>query len=224
MSGWSQFFFVLYPYICISIMLLALAFRYVYRPGEWNARSSEIFERKSLRIGSLIFHYAILFSFFGHVFGLLTPDALMRALHIPTAVHLEVALVAGQIFAPLVIIGLAILLWRRLSNRKVYATTLPTDLIIIALILLNAFTGMYQAYVAHFSVFTTIGPWLRSLIIFQPEPALMLTVPAFMQVHVVSAFTLFALLPFSRLVHIFSVPVTYTLRPFIVYRRRYDGL
>ena len=98
------------------------------------------------------------------------------------------------------------------------------DMLVVVLILINGCTGFYQAYVAHFPVFVTVGPWLRSLVVFRPDVVLMETVPLFLQIHVVSAFTLFALIPFSRLVHIFSVPVTYALRPFQIYRRRYAGL
>ena len=121
-------------------------------------------------------------------------------------------------------VGLGILLWRRITNEHVWATTVPMDVLVVLLILINGCTGFYQAYVAHFPVFVTVGPWLRSLVVFRPDVVLMETVPLFLQIHVVSAFTLFALIPFSRLVHIFSVPVTYALRPFQIYRRRYAGL
>ena len=64
-----HFFFAYYPYICITLLLAGLAFRYVTDPGDWNARSSEIFEKTWLRRGSIIFHYAIILSFFGHIVG-----------------------------------------------------------------------------------------------------------------------------------------------------------
>ena len=187
-------------------------------PGGWNARSSEIFEKTWLRRGSIIFHYAIILSFFGHIVGLLTPDSVMHALRISMEAHTVVAVGMGMILAPLVVAGLGILLWRRITDEHVRATTVPMD------VLVNGCTGLYQAYVAHFPVFVTVGPWLRGLVAFRPEAVLMESVPLFLQIHVVSAFTLFALMPFSRLVHIFSVPVTYVLRPFQIYRRRYAGL
>ena len=212
-----RFFFAYYPYICITLLLAGLAFRYVTAPGGWNARSSEIFEKTWLRRGSIIFHYAIILSFFGHIVGLLTPDSVMHALRISMKAHIEVAVGMGMILAPLVVAGLGILLWRRSTDEHVRATTVPMDVLVVLLILVNA-------YVAHFPVFVTVGPWLRGLVAFRPEAVLMESVPLFLQIHVVSAFTLFALMPFSRLVHIFSVPVTYVLRPFQIYRRRYAGL
>ena len=148
----------------------------------------------------------------------------MHALRISMKAHIEVAVGMGMILAPLVVAGLGILLWRRITDEHVWATTVPMDVLVVLLILVNGCTGLYQAYVAHFPVFVTVGPWLRGLVAFRPEAVLMESVPLFLQVHVVSAFTLFALIPFSRLVHIFSVPVTYVLRPFQIYRRRYAGL
>ena len=82
-----HFFFAYYPYICITLLLAGLAFRYVTDPGDWNARSSEIFEKTWLRRGSIIFHYAIILSFFGHIVGLLTPDSVMHALRISMEAH-----------------------------------------------------------------------------------------------------------------------------------------
>ena len=63
------FFFGVYPYICLVIMTLGLGIRYVGTPGEWNARSSNLFAKKSLLTGSFIFHYTIILVFFGHVVG-----------------------------------------------------------------------------------------------------------------------------------------------------------
>ena len=174
-----HFFFAYYPYICITLLLAGLAFRYVTDPGDWNARSSEIFEKTWLRRGSIIFHYAIILSFFGHIVGLLTPDSVMHALRISMEAHTVVAVGMGMILAPLVVVGLGILLWRRITNEHVWATTVPMDVLVVLLILINGCTGFYQAYVAHFPVFVTVGPWLRSLVVFRPDVVLMETVPLF---------------------------------------------
>lgn len=224
MNAWLRFFFVIYPYICVTIMVLGLVFRYVATPGEWNARSSELFGQRALSIGSFLFHYAIILSFFGHIFGLLTPEWLMNSIGFSTGLHMKVAGIAGQILAPCVIAGLGILLWRRLANPEVRATTAPMDLMVMLFIMINAVTGMYQSWISHFGVFSTIGPWLRSLVVFNPNPEYMTFVPLFLKIHVLSGFTLFALIPFSRLVHFFSIPLTYLARPFILYRSRYGNL
>ena len=107
-----HFFFAYYPYICITLLLAGLAFRYVTDPGDWNARSSEIFEKTWLRRGSIIFHYAIILSFFGHIVGLLTPDSVMHALRISMEAHTVVAVGMGMIllFSGLVRGGFPVLL------------------------------------------------------------------------------------------------------------------
>lgn len=218
------FLFVVYPYICLSILVCGLLLRYVYAGDTWNARSSEIFERQTLRVGSMIFHVGILLSFGGHIVGLVLPDTALQAVGLNMQLHDELASMMGKLLAPLVIIGLGILLFRRLSNNHVRATTTATDIVIVLLILLNAFTGFYQSYVAHFPVFTTVGPWLRSVLSVYPAPVYMMTVPVFMKIHVISGLTIFALLPFSRLVHIFSAPVSYLTFPMTLYRKRYTTL
>lgn len=218
------FFFVIYPYLCLAIFVCALALRYIYSQNTWNARSSEIFEKQTLRIGSMLFHTGILFSFGGHIIGLVLPPAALQAVGLSMPVHVELATVAGKLLAPLVVVGLGILLFRRLSNAHVRATTCATDILVIALILLNACTGLYQSYVAHFPVFETIGPWLRSVLTLYPTPSYLMVVPSFMLVHIISGFAIFALLPFTRLVHIFSLPLTYLTFPATLYRKRYGGM
>lgn len=218
------FLFVVYPYICLTVLVCGLLLRYVYAGDTWNARSSEIFERQTLRLGSMIFHVGILLSFGGHIIGLVLPVAALQAIGLNMQLHAELATMMGKLLAPLVIIGLGILLFRRLSNAHVWATTTTTDIVIVLLILLNASTGFYQSYVAHFPVFSTVGPWLRSMLTVYPAPVYMMTVPLFMKIHVVSGLTIFALLPFSRLVHIFSAPISYLTFPMTLYRKRYNNL
>ena len=146
-----HFFFAYYPYICITLLLAGLAFRYVTDPGDWNARSSEIFEKTWLRRGSIIFHYAIILSFFGHIVGLLTPDSVMHALRISMEAHTVVAVGMGMILAPLVVVGLGILLWRRTTNEHVWATTVPMDVLVVVLILINGCTGFLSGVCGAFS-------------------------------------------------------------------------
>ena len=82
---------------------------------------------------------------------------------------------------------------------------------------------LYQVFGAGYEYRGTVGPWTRSLILFQPQPELMTEVPLAFQLHVLTATALFALWPFTRLVHVFSAPVGYLFRPYIVYRSRDGG-
>lgn len=218
------FSYVVYPYLCLAIMACGLVLRYIYAPEQWNARSSQLLEQRFLRVGAPLFHVGILLSFGGHIIGLVLPDAVLRFFGISMHAHALAASLAGKIIAPVVIVGLAILLYRRLSDKRVAATSSIADVLILLLIGINACTGFYQAYFAHYPVFSTVGPWLRTVLSLAPAPGLMVNVPSFLQLHIMSGFTIFALLPFTRLVHIFSVPVTWLRFPKTIYRKRYGDI
>ena len=220
----NQFFFGVYPYVCLVIMTLGLGIRYLGTPGEWNARSSNLFAKKELLTGSFIFHYSIIVVFFGHVIGLVIPLRWLNAIGFSEQVHAVVAGVAGMILAPLVLIGLGILLWRRVSVPNVWASTVPMDIVVILFIMWQACTGGWQDYFGSSPAFVPVGEWLRGVLICQPRPEIMAHVPVAIKIHAVCGFAIFAMIPFSRLVHFFSIPVTWLARPAIAYRRRYENL
>lgn len=220
----NEFFFGVYPYICLVIMTIGLIARYMAAPGEWNARSSNLFAKKSLATGSFIFHYAIIMAFFGHIIGLLIPAYILNAIGLSHNVHEAVAAFFGRILAPCVLIGLAILLWRRVVTRPVWATTVPMDIVVVVFIMWQACTGGFQDFFSSFNVFNTVAPWIRGILTCNPEPELMLHVPGYLKVHVVCGFAIIAMIPLSRLIHFFSVPVTWCFKPAISYRRRYENL
>lgn len=220
----NEFFFGVYPYICLVTMTLGLIVRYMVTPGEWNARSSNLFAQKSLTAGSFLFHYAIILAFFGHIIGLLIPAYILSAVGLSHNVHEAVAGFFGRILAPCVFIGLAILLWRRITVKPVWATSVPMDILVVALIMWQSCTGGFQDFFSNFNVFNTVAPWIRGILTCQPDPELMRHVPFYIKAHVICGFAIFALIPFSRLVHFFSVPVTWVFKPAISYRRRYENL
>lgn len=219
-----EFFFGVYPYICLTIMTLGLIVRYVATPGEWNARSSNLFAKKSLVTGSFIFHYTIIFVFFGHVIGLLIPAKVLASFGFTPSVHAAVATFFGKIFSVLILFGLCVLLWRRLANKNVLASTVSMDIVVILFIMFQGVTGGIQDFWPKGDAMAVVGPWIRGVLLWNPDPELMRAAPDVIQMHVISAFAIFAMIPFSRLVHFFSIPVTWFARPLISYRRRYENL
>lgn len=220
----NVFWFGVYPYLCLSSFTLGLVFRYLATPQEWNARSSNLFARKSLMVGSYIFHYAIIFAFFGHVFGLLTPTVILNGIGFTHNVHEAVAGFAGKFLAVGVVFGLTVLLWRHFASRDVWATTVVMDIVVVCFILFQGITGGCQDFFSNFNVFDTVAPWIKGILTFRPHPELMDSTPVFIKLHVICGFSIFAMVPFSRLVHFLSVPVLWCLRPLIQYRRRYENL
>lgn len=220
----NEFFFGVYPYVCLTIMTLGLIARYVATPGEWNARSSNLFAKKSLVVGSYIFHYTIIFVFCGHVIGLLIPSSVLSSFGFTPGVHEAIASFFGKIFAVLLLFGLCVLLFRRLTNKNVYASAVPMDIVVLLFIMFQAISGGVQDFWPQGDAMAIVGPWIRGVLIWQPRPELMNAAPEIIQCHVISAFAIFAMIPFSRLVHFFSIPLTWFARPLISYRRRYENL
>lgn len=220
----NEFLFGSYPYICLTIFTLGLLCRYIATPGEWNARSSNLFAQRSLMFGSYLFHYAIIFTFFGHIIGLLIPQEAMTAIGFNLHTHTVVARLFGDILAPCVFAGLAILLARHFLSREVLATTYPMDIVVILLIMWQACTGGYQDYAGNYDAFATVAPWIRGILVWEPQPELMTNVPVYLKVHVCVGFLIFACVPFSRLMHFISFPFTWFLQPVISFRRRYENL
>jgi len=121
--------------------------------------------------------------------------------------------------------GLGILLWRRLSEKRIWSVTTPMDLVVLVLLLVSTVTGVLVAGLYRFGStwFTVIfSPYLFSLIIFQPQVSLVAPLPWLIKLHVINFFVLLAVFPFSRLIHIATFPFTYLVRPWqiVIWNRK----
>lgn len=219
------FWWVIFPYILLTIMIVGLLYRLAFRQLTWVAPSTEIFEKKWLRIGSLCFHWGIILAFIGHVMGILVPKSFYVALGIDDHTYHLFAIWGGGLVGVVVVIGILILLYRRMTMPKVKHQVKFADLLALVMLLIVVGTGTYMSLIYNTTVIAyeyreTIGPWFRSLFVFQPEYQLMVPVPPLFQFHVISAFVLFAAIPFTHLVHMFSFPLRYPTRPPQQYRSR----
>lgn len=221
MNGWLIFWFASFPYVCLSIMAAGLCFRYLNAPETWNSHSTVLMETRMLRLASPLFHAGAILAVGGHAIGLLVPEGVWVFLLGSADAHDVIALFAGKFIAVFMLVGLGVLVARKLLNDRVKASSESMDLVVSAVMGICIITGLYQVYIGQAPLFLAVGPWLRGLLILQPDPTLLGMIPLYMQIHVIAAFLLFALLPFSRLVHIFSAPFTYALRPFLVYRKHH---
>jgi nitrate reductase gamma subunit len=221
----NQFWWLIYPYLCLVVMIVGSLYRYAYRPMNWGSRSSEILEKKQLRWGSQLFHWGILLVIVGHVMGLLVPVAVYQALGVSHNMYHENADILGGIAGLMTWIGLLILLVRRFGNRRVRKNSSVSDMVVLILLFIIVTTGdsitlVYNNIVGPYGYRHTIGPWVRGLLILHPQVALMAHVPMLFQVHIILAFLLFGISPFTRLVHIWSLPLAYLRRVPIQYRAR----
>ncbi|WP_373894844.1 respiratory nitrate reductase subunit gamma [Virgibacillus sp. CBA3643] len=219
------FWWVIFPYLTATIMIVGLLYRYAFRQLSWAAPSTEFFEKRWLRIGSPLFHWGIVFAFIGHVMGMVVPKGFYDFLGVSDHLYHVGAIVGGGIAGLMVVAGLVILLIRKMvfDPVRVHATFADFFSIVALLIVAGSGTFMsiiYNTAVTAYEYRDTIGPWFRSLFILQPQYQLMESVPLIFKLHVISAFGLIASIPFTRLVHFYSLPVTYPSRAPQQYRSR----
>src|SRR5690625_4982345 len=226
MSKLDIFLWVIFPYISISFFILGHIYRYNTDQFGWTAKSSQFLEQKRLRLGSILFHYGIIFVFFGHVAGLLIPKAWFDFFGINSDMYHFGAIFFGGIAGVVTVIGGALLFLRRVSVKRIVKNSSTSDyvsLVLLGIVVLVGFTATigYTASGGTFDYRVTIGPWLREIITFQPSESMVLAMaqsPIGFQMHVLLAFLLFAVWPFTRLVHVFSLPLKYLQRRYIPYR------
>lgn len=221
----AVFWWTIFPYICGTILIVGGFYRFVFRGKTWTAPSTEVFSKKWLRMGSVIFHYGILFALVGHIMGVVIPLSFYNALGVPDHVYHFLAIAGGGVAGIMVVFGLFFLLLRKFVLPKVQAHTTMGGYFTIIWLLLVAGLGAYMTIIYNTTVGAyeyrlTIGPWFRSLFVFHPKAQLMLGIPTLFKVHVICAFILFAAIPFTKLVHMFSFPARYPARAPEQYRSR----
>ncbi|MGE3976226.1 MAG: respiratory nitrate reductase subunit gamma [Nitrospira sp.] len=224
MANLHEFFFQIYPYIAGSLFLLGSVLRFERGQYTWTSDSSELLRRGTLRLGSNLFHVGVLFLFLGHFIGLLMPEV-FGMLGIGLQGHQLVAMISGGLFGFACLIGLLMLIHRRVMEPRIRATTRVMDMVVLVWILITLSFGLGTLYFSAQELsggnLTPLAQWARHIVTFHGGAASFVTeVPLVYQVHMVLGMTLFALIPFSRLVHIWSgfALVVYLLRPYQVVR------
>ena len=227
----NTFLWVIVPYLCMATFVVGHLWRYRYDKFGWTTRSSQLYEDQMLRLGSPLFHFGMLGVVGGHVIGLLVPRSWTEAIGVDDHLYHLVAVVGGLIAGAMALVGMSILIYRRRTVGPVFSATTPMDKVMYAFLGVAIVLGMWNTIAG--SVFSLGGEynyregvsvWYRSFLAFQPQPELMADAPLGFQLHALVAFGLFALWPFTRLVHVFSAPIGYLTRPYIVYRSRDDQL
>ena len=227
MNYLNNLLFDIYPYVALSIFLLGSLIRYDRDQYTWKADSSQLLRRGQLRWGSNLFHIGIIGLFFGHLFGLLTPKELYHAVGLSTENKQLLAVVAGGVMGVMAMIGVLLLLQRRLSDPRFRKTCTGMDIFILVWIFVTLALGMltipFSAGHMDGSVMLLLAGWAQSIVTFQPGASgYLLTVSWAYKIHLLFGMTLFVLFPFTRLVHIWSGfgSVAYLFRPHQVVRKR----
>ena len=212
----NQFFFGIYPYIAITVFFVGSLLRYDRDQYTWKASSSQMLSKKDMRLGSNLFHIGIIMLFFGHLIGLLTPH---WAYHFMMSAGTKqlLAMTAGGIFGVICLIGMILLIRRRMLDARIKATSQPTDLPILLILFVQLVLGLltipFSAQHMDGSSMLALASWAQHLVTFQGDAASFVVGEAFIfKIHLVLGLTIFLVFPFTRLVHVWSVPIQYLTR------------
>jgi nitrate reductase gamma subunit len=212
--SWNTLFFGVFPYIALTLAVAVTAYRMVYRPFSVSAQSSQLLEQKRLFFGSTAMHWGLVIVLLGHLLALLLPKGLLLWNAVPIRLYLlEITGLGLGLWA---LVGTYVLLARRISVARVRAASTPMDYAVLVVVLISALTGVLTAVLYRYGSFwfpAVMTPYLWSVLTLNPRPELLQDLPFWTQLHVFNFWLFLALFPFSRLVHIVTVPLGYVARP-----------
>ena len=214
MSNLNFLLFGVYPFVALAVLVIGCWARFDLSQYTWKAGSSQFLHDRNFRIASVLFHVGILFILAGHFVGLLIPEAIYHHV-ISTSNKQLLAMVSGGIFGTLCLIGLLMLIHRRMFNPRVRASSSASDILVLWVLLAQLLLGLatIPASAGHMdgSVMVMLANWAQYTVTFQPALAAAAIEPVSLvyKLHVFLGLSLFVLFPFTRLVHIVSAPVWY---------------
>lgn len=211
----NLFFFIGLPYIAMVVVVVGTLLRYRSKGFQVSSLSSQFLEGKSLFWGSVPFHVGILVVFFGHLSAFLVPRAILAWNGDP--LRLIILQITAFSFGLSILIGLSGLLIRRMTNVRVRMVTTRMDVLVETLLLVQVVLGLWTAFSYRWgsSWFAAVlSPYLWSLFALNPNIAAVSELPIPIKLHIINAFLIFAIFPFTRLVHIVVAPLHYIGRPY----------
>jgi nitrate reductase gamma subunit len=222
-----QFLFGIYPYIALAIFLLGSLIRFDREQYTWRSESTQVLHTGQLRLGSILFHIGIIGLLGGHAVGLLTPVGVWDTLGVTHGAKQLFAMAAGGVMGTLCLVGILLLLARRLGNERLRAATTFKDKIVLLWILGTLLLGLSSIFVSagHLDghMMVLLMTWAQHIVTFRGDAAgFIVDAPLVFKLHLFMGMSLFVIFPFTRLVHIWSGfgAVTYLGRAFQLVRPR----
>ncbi len=216
--------FGVYPYVCLTVLLLGSLIRFDREPYTWKSDSSQILRAGHLRLGSNLFHYGILIVVAGHFVGFLTPAWAIDWLLDPSQ-HQLVAMVVGGVAGAIAIVGLSIVIYRRVADPRLRLNSRKMDFAVILMLWLQLALGLATVPLSasHMdgAMFERLSHYVSGIVTLNAGAAdLLMGVPLTYKVHILLGFTIFLISPFTRMVHIWSgvASVFYLFRPYQIVR------
>lgn len=221
-----EFLFGIYPYICLAVLLLGSLVRFDREQYTWKSDSSQLLRHGALRLGSNLFHWGILVVVIGHFAGFLAPHWMVSPF-LNASAHQLVAMVLGGAAGLVAIVGLTILIWRRLFDHRIRRNSRISDIVVVLMLWVQLALGLGTVVLStrHLDgvLFEQLTGYVKGVVTFQPGIASLLAgVPFTYQAHIFLGFTIFLISPFTRMVHIWSGigSLVYLVRPYQLVRKR----
>lgn len=216
---------VVLPYLCLTVFAAGHAWRWRHDQFGWTTHTSQLLESRLLRLGSPMFHLGAFGVIGGHAIGLLIPASVTHAAGISEHAYHLVSVSAGTVTGAVMVAGLALLIARRFVNGRVRRVTTRMDRVLYLFLAVMVALGMWATIGRNllgggYDYRETIAVWFRGVFRLRPDTALIAGAPLVYQLHALGGFLFLALWPFTRLVHVWSAPLAYLTRPYVVYRSR----
>ena len=214
----NQLAFGWFPYLAITVLVVGSIFRFDKAQYTWRSQSSQFLRRKQMMLGSNLFHMGVLILLGGHFVGLLTPINVFDAIGIEHGFKQRAALIVGGAAGIMAWIGATLLLHRRLFDARIRRSSHWTDIAVLLLLWAQLSLGLATTYwtIQHLNgeeMLLFMG-WANGLLTFNPNAADLIVDAALVyKLHIILGLTLFLVTPFSRLVHIWSIPLFFLIRP-----------
>ena len=225
---WNTLFFVILPYLAMAVFVVGHIWRWRADQFGWTTRTSELMEKRWLMWAAPLFHVSTLMVILGHLVGLLIPRSATQALGISDELYHLFAVGMGLLAGLMLAAGIAMLILRRfILKTRIRLITRPADAVLYVLLAVQIIIGLGQTFgfglfhiVPGFDYRQNVSIWFRSLFYFNPDLVLISGAPLLFKMHIVASLAILAVWPFTRLVHVWSMPIGYLTRPPIVYRQK----
>src|ERR1051325_6485782 len=212
----QTFFFIAFPYIALILAVGVGLYRYFSHRFTYSSVSSQLLENRHLFWGSVSWHYGITLILVAHILPWLFPRAAEAVLG--DATRLVVLELTGLALGFYCVFGIIVLIARRLPNdSRARAVTSPMDWILLLVLAFQVLSGVGIALFERWGsvwYLSTAVPWLWSLVRLNPDASTVTALPVLIQSHLISGFVVILLFPFTRLVHVFAIPIEYLWRPY----------
>ncbi|MGE3608311.1 MAG: respiratory nitrate reductase subunit gamma [Bacteriovoracaceae bacterium] len=215
----DQLLFGVFPYIAIVLAVVVSIVRYRFQKFKFSSLSSQFLETRNLFWGSVPWHYGILGVLTGHFVAFLCPDKILAFNEVP--LRLVALEVTGLALALLAFTGLTLLIYRRLTHKRIQVVSRPSDYAVLFFLMIQVITGILIAILYRWGsswYAASMVPYLRSLFILNPKLGYVASMPWPVKLHIVNAFIIVMLIPFTRFVHFLVIPVQYVARPWQIVR------